>query len=322
MPMYLAQQSDAQRRPLINRLDRLRIRHLRLLESIAQTGSLSAASQLMNMSQPGATKMLQELEAAFGCSLIERGKRGAQLSTAGAYALNRLRIALGALDAAVMAAGSDPQLPLVRLGVVAVVAVGALPVAIGALDAAQLLPRMSILEGTVERLMQLLLDNELDCIISRLEAGVQSLNTLCVTQLWEDCLACAAAPDHPLVRHRRLPAELLNQARWALPPRGATTRTQFEQWFLEAGAAPPVPHIESPSVHTTLALAATGSMLAVAARSVIRQHAARGVLRELRLNRPMPHGHLFFVAREEVADLPEVDSLRQALLRVANTTSP
>lgn len=311
-----AERSGAQRRPLTNRLDRLRIRHLRLLESIAQTGSLSAASQQMNMSQPGATKMLQELEAAFACTLIERGKRGAQLSTAGTYALNRLRIALGALDAAAVAACSEPQLPLVRLGVVAVAAVGPLPAAIAALDTAQSLPRMTIHEGTVESLMQRLMENELDCIISRLEAGVQSLDTLRATRLWEECLACAASPGHPLARHRRLPAELLAQARWALPPRGATTRTQLEQWFLEAGAVPPVPHIESPSVHTTLALAATGSVLAVAARSAVRQHVARGVLCELRLDRPMPCSHLFFIAREEVADLPEVNSLRQALLGI------
>ena len=45
-----------------NRMDRLRLRHLRLLDLVASTGSLSGAAEALGMSQPGATKMLQELE--------------------------------------------------------------------------------------------------------------------------------------------------------------------------------------------------------------------------------------------------------------------
>lgn len=296
-----------------SRIDRLRIRHLRLLQWIADSGSLSTAAQRLNLSQPGATKMLQGLEAALGCSLIERTPRGAKLSAAGAAALGRLRIALGALDAAAAGLATQPELPMVRIGLLPLVAVSALPVIAAALDRDGALPRMTIREATVGGLMQLLQDGAVDGVISVLEAETEATAGLRIVRLWEDGLAMAAAPTHPLARKRKLPVELLQQARWVLPPHGASTRLQFDQWFLEAGAIPPPPHIESLSFHTSLSLAAAGSLLAVAPQSAVRHYEARGMVRELRLERPMPRGHLFFVTRPELAGLPGIGLFIRAL---------
>ena len=302
---------------LASRIDRLRVRHLRLLELTADSGSLSAAAQRLNLSQPGATKMLQELEAAFGCSLIERTPRGATLSAAGAAALRRLRIALGMLDAATAALAAQPEQPLVRLGMLPLVAVSALPAIAAALERGGALPRMTIREATVEGLMQLLQNGELDCMISRLESGSEESAGLRIVRLWEDGLAMAAAPTHPLARKRKLPAELLQQARWVLPSHGASTRVQFDRWFLEAGVMPPSPHIESLSFHTSLSLVAGGSVLTVAPQSAVRHYQARGMVRELPLERPMPHGALFFITRHELASLPEIGLVMRALLDFA-----
>ena len=57
---------------LNQRLERLKIRHLRLLDQVARRGSLSAAASALGISQPGATKLLHELEAALGQILLER----------------------------------------------------------------------------------------------------------------------------------------------------------------------------------------------------------------------------------------------------------
>src|SRR5690606_35462026 len=63
-------------------LDRLRIRHLRLLELIADTGSLTSTAAALKISQPAATKMLQELERALGCTLVNRTPKGGMLTAA------------------------------------------------------------------------------------------------------------------------------------------------------------------------------------------------------------------------------------------------
>lgn len=313
--------TTASTRPHAGYIDRLRVRHFRLLEQIAATGSLSAASQQLRVSQPGATKMLQELESAFGCTLIERTSRGGQLSRAGVFALDRLRIALGALDTVAAGLVAAPQLPLVRIGMLPLIAVSALPAVFALLDKEGTLPRMTIQEGTVEGLMQLLRDGEIDCAITPLRAGIGTAETtqLSLTRLWETSLAIAAAPTHPLADRRKLSIDMLREARWVLPPHSASTRLQFDQWFLEMGAMPPVPHVESLSFHTNLSLAATGTALTVAPLNAVRHYESRGMVRELRFEPGMPRGRMFFIARQELVGLAGISQLLNALQSFARS---
>ena len=94
-----ADKAAATRQVAARRMDLLRVRHLKLLQLVASTGSLTAAAQELRISQPASTKLLQELERAVGCSLVDRSVRGGSLSAAGQRTLERMRIAIGALDA-------------------------------------------------------------------------------------------------------------------------------------------------------------------------------------------------------------------------------
>ncbi len=61
----------------------MRIQHLYLLLSIAHTGSLRAAAQALNVTQPALTKSLKQLEQELGTSLVTRNSTGARLAPAG-----------------------------------------------------------------------------------------------------------------------------------------------------------------------------------------------------------------------------------------------
>ena len=52
------------------RADRLRMRHLRLLELVSREGSLGGAARMLGVSQPACTLLLRELEAVFGARLV------------------------------------------------------------------------------------------------------------------------------------------------------------------------------------------------------------------------------------------------------------
>lgn len=62
---------------------RLRMRQVALLLAIDEHRSLRVAAEQLAMSQPAATKMLQDLESALGDSLFMRSKRGMVPSAAG-----------------------------------------------------------------------------------------------------------------------------------------------------------------------------------------------------------------------------------------------
>ncbi|WP_416051080.1 LysR family transcriptional regulator [Cupriavidus basilensis] len=303
-----------------NRIDRLRIRHLRLLDLVARTGSLTAAAEVMHISQPAVTKMLQELEQAFGCTLIERTTRGGRLSPAGERALERLRIALGALDAASEALAARPEIPLVRMGVLPLVGVNVLPRLVATLSQQGVLPRLQVREHTVSGLLGLLASGELDCVIGRLETGhpAQPRERLAITPLWDEHLAVACARDHPLARRREVSLPALHEGPWILPPRGTHTREIFEQPFLDSGQLPPVPHIESISFHSSLSMVAASGFLTVAPASAVRHYGETSMVHQVRLRTPFASGRMVFITQRDAAVAPAVTLIADALRQAGN----
>ncbi|MEU9375031.1 LysR family transcriptional regulator [Streptomyces sp. NPDC048255] len=61
----------------------LEVRHLQVLRSIAQEGSLAGAARALHYSQPTITHHLAALENHFGARLVQRGPRGAALTELG-----------------------------------------------------------------------------------------------------------------------------------------------------------------------------------------------------------------------------------------------
>jgi DNA-binding transcriptional LysR family regulator len=61
----------------------MELEQLRTFVAIARLGSLSAASESVNLSQPAVSRQVQALERRLGAKLLERGARGVQLTEAG-----------------------------------------------------------------------------------------------------------------------------------------------------------------------------------------------------------------------------------------------
>lgn len=66
----------------------MRLRHIEIFQAIRQTGSVSAAAQLLHVSQPAVTKVLQHAELQLGFPLFLR-IRGKLQPTPEALALER-----------------------------------------------------------------------------------------------------------------------------------------------------------------------------------------------------------------------------------------
>jgi DNA-binding transcriptional LysR family regulator len=77
---------------------RLRLRHLQMLQSIAQTGNLSQSAQALHTTQPALSKWLKELEADIGLPLFERHARGLRPTAHGEALLGHARRIAGHLD--------------------------------------------------------------------------------------------------------------------------------------------------------------------------------------------------------------------------------
>src|SRR3954465_4566933 len=72
--------------------------HLRYFQTVARCGSLSAAARLLDVSQPGLTAVIKQLEESFGTRLLVRLRTGVSLTSTGEELLRFANESLSRLD--------------------------------------------------------------------------------------------------------------------------------------------------------------------------------------------------------------------------------
>jgi len=264
---------------------RLRLRHLELLVRLADAGTMRGAADLLSLSQPAISKMLVEIEEAFGARLFERSRQGVSANPFGIAAMHHARIILGELSRTTdeldaMRTGASAML---RLGTLSVTA--AVPAAIAGLQSRMPGACVQIRDGRVHALIQRLLDGELDCVFGAMTPEAlanESFRSVRAEVIVEDRLCVLASDRNALVRRRRLRWTDLQAARWVAPPPETLVRQAFMSAFMNEGLDPPVPVIEAMSSVTVGAAARLDPTVLCAVRHEhARDELARGGVRRL-----------------------------------------
>ena len=79
---------------------RLKTRQLLLLMALEEEGNIHRAAQVLNMTQPAASKLLKELEDMLGVPLFDRLPRGMRATWYGETMIRHARMALASLSQA------------------------------------------------------------------------------------------------------------------------------------------------------------------------------------------------------------------------------
>jgi molybdate transport repressor ModE-like protein len=316
--------ADASRPPSASgyRADRLRLRHLRLLELIDRHGSLGSAARELGVSQPAITLLLRELEAVFDSKLVERGPRGGRLTTAGRFAFERLTIALASVGRAIEAARTPAIAPLLRVGCVQVAGVELVPSALARLERADVAFRIRLQEGRARELVASLCAGELDCVIGWMDDSVADavpVDALDIRPLQYGRMQVVAAAAHPLARRRSVGLAELADWRWAVPRPESRTHAAFLRLFLAHGLAPPPVCVECSALHSMLHLVAATRLLAVAPDAAVRPYSRRRMIATLEGPAlDLGRNHVSVITRRDSAALPAIARFRDALLSPAD----
>ncbi len=303
------------------RLDRLRIRHLRLLELVAHEGSLGAAARELGISQPAVTLLLRELEQVFEAALVMRDARGARLTPQGSAALDRLTVAMAILGQAMEAAQTPETLPTLRVGCVQIVGFTTLPHALVALLAQDGLAYTNIQEGDSKDLLAALAAGELDCVVAWSDeplATTLDLDRYSIEPLWSGQMRVFAAADHPLARRRQVTVRELAKWPWVIRSPGSRTYAAYERLFLNGGMAAPRPRLACSSVHTGAHIVAAGSFLSIAPDILLSRYRQSLSLRMLRgPELDLAPTRLSFFALRAAAEYKPLARFREALRAAA-----
>ena len=264
---------------------RLRLRHLQMLLSVAQTGNLSQSAEALNTTQPALSKWIKELEADIGLPLFERHARGLRPTPYGEALIDHVRRIEGHLDSARddLLALRDGGSGLIAIGTSGVSAADTVPLAVASF--VRQLPRAQVrlVESTMNLMMPQLARGELDIVVGR-AASAQLDPTLAMETLYRDPVNFVVGLKHPLVKRRAVDWADLFEYAWIVWPAGTPVRTALESALAAAGHSMPRHCVESNSSTLNVTLLNNSTLIGVAShRAAVRFQRMRA-LRVL----PMP----------------------------------
>ena len=312
---------------VLSLVNRLKFKHLALLVALDDTRNVHQAADQVNVAQPSASRMLGDVEDAFGFRLFERNARGIAPTASGAVVLAYARRALSELtrfaeDLDVKRKGGHGQL---TVGAIMGAAPDVLALAVAALKTERPLLNIRILGETSDQIVQLLYRREIDLALARFTTALQH-NDFHFEPLARETLVIIVRARHPLARRASVTLAELVEWPWVAQPVTSPARVLFEEELAQAGLNTPANLTECGSVFATLQLIETYDAVAMLPESVVRDH-VRGkllVALPIEIGKRLP-GYGLLVRKEET--LPEaahhfVNLLRRFSQPIADRPAP
>jgi DNA-binding transcriptional LysR family regulator len=257
---------------------RLKTRQLLLIVALAEEGNIHRAAQVLNMTQPAASKLLKDLEDVLEVPLFERHPRGMRPTWYGETMIRHARIALGTLNQAhdELAALKAGHFGQVSIGAITSPGLALLPPAVAAVKRERPHLRVSIDIETSPVLLERLEQGTLDILVARLFAE-HDKTQLRYEPLVEEPICALVRPGHPMLGMSGLTLRDLVSAGWIVPPAGSVLRHRFDLMFQQEGLAPPINVIETAALLFTTRMLQQSDMLAIIATEVAQYYAAHGI---------------------------------------------
>lgn len=296
---------------------RMSLRHARVLLALRDTGNISAAADLLHVTQPAVSKTLAELEQGLGQTLFVRRGRNMQPTPLG----RRLLVLAVKLDADLQRAAGDVATMVrgasgeVRIGATNAALARLLPIAITAMKGENPGVTVSVRTHALRSLFTDLLAGTLDLVVARAMPQDEPLGLARVALAPQPEVLTMSA-QHPLARTPRLSWEVLSRQRWIWQLPGTRTRLLMDRLWQEMGLAPPTDLIESGDAMLALSLMREMPLVAVMTQDMAVAAAKRGVVVML------PHAVDLGLGPMSVWHLPDtqgeaVDRFKQLLVEAA-----
>jgi DNA-binding transcriptional LysR family regulator len=266
---------------------RVKLRQLALVVALAERRSLRQAASDIAMTQPAATKLLRDLEAALSLPLFTRHRWGMEPTRYGEALVRHARSVLAGVaeagsELAALAAGAAGTL---GIGGVTGAMPGLLAPAIRRMHGERPAVRLFVLVNTTEVMSEALRLGELDLAVCTVGPDVD-MSGFDIEPLAEEPLCIVARAGHPLTRRRALSLAALDAMTWLLQPPGTPLRRDVDAMLATAGRRGPASIVETVSIVATLALLQEMDAVTAVPRGLARHYARFRMLAELPIRVP------------------------------------
>ena len=281
---------DTMRKLSERTLRRLKLRDLRVLLAVAETGSMGKTAAQLAMSQPAVSKAIGEIEHVVGTQLLNRTAQGVEPTPHGRALLRWAVVVFDDLRQAVKELEflSDPGAGEIRVGTTDSMIAGFVPAVIDGFS--RLYPKVVfevLPAATFADQYAALRERRIDFILGRLATPAIGGADLKSEVLFLDPMFPAAAAGSKWFRRRQIALAELREARWCIPPDGSVVRPLINEAFREKGLEAPRHVVGSNSVQLSTALLATGRFVGVLSGSTLRISGKRLGLKRLPVDLPI-----------------------------------
>jgi DNA-binding transcriptional LysR family regulator len=262
---------------LQNRYVRLRLRHMRLLDVLERTSSMSQAAEELRVTQSAATKVLQDVEQMFEVELFSRSPRGLAPTYVGRHVVQYARRMLSETEMVIqnvdtMKAGGAGSL---SVGAIMAAMPGVLPAALVELRRLRPLLTVHLTAATSDEILAMLEQRKLEVGICRLVHDRQQL-LFDLEELFQEDSWVVAGKDHSMARANQVEIAELKHLPWVMQPWPAPSRQLLEATFAKAGVRIPPVRIETASRFATLNLIQHAGMVGMLAKPIVDEPVSRG----------------------------------------------
>ncbi len=216
---------------------RIKLRHLVCFLEVARLKSVVQAAAALGLSQPAASKTIQELEAILGVELFDRSRRTLVLTAHGEGFQRYVGASLTALKQGVRSLGQTGEGSAFTVGALPTVAASILPAAVMHFTAERLGMRPRIITGPNAFLMSQLRVGEVDLVIGRM-AEPETMRGFAFEHLYSETIALIVRPGHPLLTAPSFDLGALSGYQMLMPPPGSIIRPIVDRFLVANAVAP------------------------------------------------------------------------------------
>ena len=297
-------------------LTRLKLRQLRLLVAVGSNGNIQNAARELGVSQPAATKMIQDLELDFEVTLFTRTNRGVVPTVFGDSLIRHGKLIFAQVSNAAQELDdlNEGNSGRVVVGTLLAASTGLLPRAIDILLDERPNVAIKIIEGTNEVLMPSLLSGEIDLVVGRLPSH-RHRDKIKQEKLFEDRVLAVVGNQHPLAGKRSVSFDQAKPFGWILPPMETSLRRQIDHFFVGQQQYQPPHAIESVSYLANRALLQSRDLIGLMPAEVMTQDLANKYLSELNWIVPFGQGPIGISYHSNTGLSPAGNAFKHALHR-------
>jgi LysR family hydrogen peroxide-inducible transcriptional activator len=291
------------------------LKQLRYFLTVVRTGHFGAAAERCAVTQPALSMQIQELEKELGLQLLERGRKGVGLTAGGReIAVRAARVLADVRDLVDSARHlSDAFSGPFRLGVIPSIAPYLLPQLLPLIRARHPDLDLHLRETQTQRLLEELVDRDLDLVLLALPAEHPGVETL---SLFQDRFLLAVPASRSIAKNVRATPDLLREDRLLLLEEGHCLRDQALA-FCHLRQVESIDTFGASSLSTIVQLVSNGLGLTLLPELSLELETKRANIRLMRFTNPEPQRTIGIAWRETSPRKREFAALGDLIVQAA-----